>query len=234
VSSPNLKPVLGWIVTLLVPAALVLAVVRLLLTPAYLQFEYNTPNFPADRYGFTKEERLHWARLAITYLTNDADISFLADLRFPEGERVPEPSCQFMDDCSRFYNERELRHMVDVKRVVKAALSIWYASLLGLLILGVWARRGDWWGIFRHGVSRGGRLTVILLGGIILFVMLAFSLIFVLFHQIFFQAGTWTFLYSDSLIRMFPERFWRDTFIVVGVLAGGAGLLVAYLFRQKT
>jgi hypothetical protein len=28
-----------------------------------------------------------------------------------------------------------------------------------------------------------------------------------LFHQIFFSAGTWMFLYSDTLIRLFPERF---------------------------
>jgi uncharacterized membrane protein len=71
-----------------------------------------------------------------------------------------------------------------------------------------------------------------LLGGIILFVLLAFGVIFVAFHQVFFESGTWTFFYSDTLIRLFPERFWRDTFIAVGVLAGGAGLLLGRFVRE--
>jgi uncharacterized membrane protein len=62
---------------------------------------------------------------------------------------------------------------------------------------------------------------------------LAFHVIFVAFHNVFFQAGTWQFLFSDTLIRLFPERFWQDTFIALGVLAGGGGLLVGLLVRDK-
>ncbi len=76
-------------------------------------------------------------------------------------------------------------------------------------------------------------MTVIFIGGILLFVLVAFGVIFVAFHNVFFEAGTWTFLYSDTLIRLFPERFWRDTFLAVGLLAGGAGIALAYLARIK-
>ena len=41
------------------------------------------------------------------------------------------------------------------------------------------------------------------------------------------------FEFSDTLIRLFPERFWRDIFIYVGILAGGAGLLIGFLLRKK-
>ena len=72
-----------------------------------------------------------------------------------------------------------------------------------------------------------------LLTAILVFVGIAFGVIFVLFHNIFFESGTWTFFYSDTLIRLFPERFWRDTFIAIGLLAGGGGLALGLLLRDK-
>ena len=104
---------------------LILTSVRLLMTPAFVQVEYRTPNFPADRYGFTREDRLNWSLIALDYLLNDEGISFLGDLRFEDGTQV--------------YNERELGHMVDVKKVLEVALIVWYASIAGVLLLGLWA-----------------------------------------------------------------------------------------------
>jgi integral membrane protein (TIGR01906 family) len=124
--------------------------------------------------------------------------------------------------------------MVDVKKTVKAAISVWYGSLIGMLLLGLWAWRGYWWYDFRHGLGRGGWLTVILIGAIIIFVLLGFGFFFVGFHEVFFAPGTWTFRYSDTLIRLFPERFWRDTFLTLGGLALLGGLLLAFGFRSKS
>ncbi len=231
-STLSLHSILSWLVALLVPVALVLAAVRLVLAPWFLEFEYRTPGFPDDPYGFTREERLHYSRIALDYLLNDADISFLGDQRFPEGQQVPERSCQYMDDCTYMYNQRELKHMHDVKVVVQAALRVWYVSLIGIFLLGVWGRVGGWSSAFLQGVRRGGWLTAILIGVIIVFVLLAFGVAFVAFHQVFFDPGTWMFLFSDTLIRLFPERFWRDTFLVVGSIAAGMGLLLGYLLRQ--
>jgi integral membrane protein (TIGR01906 family) len=232
--SSSLLKALSWIVTLLVPVVLVLAAVRLLMTPLFLIVEYNTPGFPQDRYGFTKEDRLYWSGIALEYLLNSEDISFLAELHFPAGESAPQQTCQFMDDCTRLYNDRELRHMEDVKNVVQASLMVLYVSSVVLLVLGIWAWRGDWWLEFRRGLARGGWLTVIFIALILLFVLVAFGIIFVAFHNVFFDPGTWTFLFSDTLIRLFPERFWRDTFLAVGLFSVGAGLALGYLFREKT
>ena len=68
---------------------------------------------------------------------------------------------------------------------------------------------------------------------IIVFVLLSFGVFFVAFHNVFFDPGTWMFEFSDTLIRLFPERFWRDIFIYVGVLAGGAGLLIGFLLNKN-
>jgi integral membrane protein (TIGR01906 family) len=225
--------VLSWVVTIIVPVVLTLLAVRIVMSSWYVEFEYRTPFFPEDQYGFTREERLKYSKIAIAYLLNNADISFLGDLRFPEGQQAPDFSCQFMDDCSKFYNDSELGHMLDVKTVVQGALKVLYAGVVILVLLGLWAWFGKWWGVFLNGLRRGGWLTVILLGGIILFVLVAFGVIFVFFHEIFFASGTWTFYYSDSLIRMFPERFWRDTFLMVGGIAGMLGVALGWGLRKK-
>jgi integral membrane protein (TIGR01906 family) len=215
----TLQKLLSWVVTLLVPGALALAAVRAMMTPVFLNIEYNLPNFPPDQFGFTTQDRLYWSRYALDYLLNSAGISYLGDLRFQNGQPV--------------YNERELHHMVDVKRTLKNALLFWYVSLGLLVVLGVWAWRGGLMGSFQHGLARGGWLTVLLVGTIIVFVLLSFGVFFVAFHDVFFQPGTWMFQYSDTLIRLFPERFWKDLFIYVGTLAVIGGLILAFAFRGR-
>lgn len=209
---------LGWLATLLTPVALVLTAVRLLMMPAFLTFEYNTPNFPPDTYGFTQEDRLYWSNIALEYLLNDAGIEFLGDLRFADGSSV--------------YNQRELQHMVDVKIALRIALMVWRVALAGLVLLAIWAWLGGWIEVYQRGLARGGWLTTVMIAVIILFVLLSFGVFFVAFHNVFFEPGTWMFAFSDTLIRLFPERFWRDIFIYVGVLSGGAGLLIAFLLRK--
>jgi integral membrane protein (TIGR01906 family) len=232
---------LSWLVTFLIPLILIMAAVRLVLSPWFLEFEYRMPGFPQDPHGFylppeldawNTEERIYLADIARQYLLNEEDISFLADLRFPEGQHAPPLSCQFMDDCTRLYNDRELEHMVDVKNVTQSALRVWYFSIAAILTLGVWGWFGGWWEEFTNGLGRGGWLTVLLVGGILLFVILAFGIFFVAFHQVFFDPGTWVFLPSDTLIRMFPERFLRDIFIVVGLVSAVLGTGLALVVRK--
>src|SRR5574339_1291855 len=106
---------LSSLVTILVPVVLIGLGLRVLLTPLFLRIEYNMPYFPPDEYGFTKADRLKWAPYALDYLVNSADISYLGDLKFEDGTPL--------------YNERELSHMEDVKRVTKGALNVWYITL---------------------------------------------------------------------------------------------------------
>jgi integral membrane protein (TIGR01906 family) len=220
---------ISWLITLLVPVVLSLGAVRIVLIPWYLQFEYHTPNFPADPYGFTLADRLRYSRIDVNYLLNDAGPSYLADLHFPAGQQAPPESCQFMTDCTTLYNDREVQHMVDVKHVVQSALRLLYASLAILVVAGIWAWQANWLDEFRHGLVRGGWLTLLLIIVIVLLVISNFSFIFVIFHEIFFKAGTWTFYYSDTLIRLFPERFWRDTFLIVGSLTAVMAALIIFV-----
>ncbi|RME06548.1 MAG: TIGR01906 family membrane protein [Anaerolineae bacterium] len=203
----------AWLVTLLVPVILVLGTVRLLLTPLFIQIEYRLPNFPPDTYGFTQAERLKWADVARRYLLNDAGIDFLGDLQFEDGTPL--------------YNERELRHMLDVKIVVRRAMAVLYFALLLCASIGFWfSRSGRWWD-FRIALARGGWLTVGLLAALLLGIALSFNVLFVAFHRIFFEGDTWIFRYSDTLIRLFPVRFWQDAFLTTAGIPLLAGWLLA-------
>lgn len=213
----TLQKVLSWFVTLLLPVALTFLGIRLLLTHTFPEIEYRTPGFPADEYGFTLQDRLKWSGISIDFLLNDADISFLSDLTFPDG--VP------------LFNGRELSHMQDVKNVVQTVLWVGYGVWFLVLGLGLWARFGGWWPEYVRGIRRGGWLTVGLVAFIGIFAGVSFWQFFTVFHGLFFSGDSWQFLYSDTLIRLFPMRFWQDTFLfagaldVIGGLALGLGLL---------
>lgn len=219
-NSSGYKRFLSWVVAILVPLVLILTSVRLLLTPAFVQLEYRTPNFPADPYGFTQEDRLFWSMIALDYLLNDEGISFLEELQFEDGTAL--------------YNARELKHMVDVKNVVQATLIVWHISLGGIFLLGIWAYWGGWWAEYKGGLGRGGWITVGLIAVTMVAVLIGFSVFFVFFHGVFFDPGTWVFRFSDTLIRLFPERFWRDTFIAIGLLSLAGGLALGFGFRKRT
>jgi integral membrane protein (TIGR01906 family) len=209
-----------WLVAILVPIVLILTSVRLLMTPAFVQIEYRTPNFPADPYGFTQQDRLYWSQIALEYLLNDEGISFLEELEFADGLPV--------------YNARELKHMLDVKEVLQVALIVWYVSIGGLFLLGMWAYFGRWIGAYTTGLYRGGWITTGIVAVTMVAVLIAFSVFFVFFHQIFFESGTWVFRFSDTLIRLFPQRFWRDAFIAIGLLSLAGGLALLFGFKPRT
>jgi integral membrane protein (TIGR01906 family) len=81
-----------------------------------------------------------------------------------------------------------------------------------------------------------GLATVIALASIALFIFVAWNTFFEQFHQLLFPAGTWTFAYTDSLIRLFPEQFWFDigVIITVGTLLQGIAIaLVGYVFSRS-
>jgi integral membrane protein (TIGR01906 family) len=218
--------ILTFPVTLLVPIALMGLGLRVLLTPLFLQVEYNMPYFPPDDFGFTKADRLKWAPYALNYLTNSADIAYLSDLKFEDGKPL--------------YNERELSHMNDVKRVTQGALKVWYISLAALALLGVWAWAGGWGQAYRLGLMRGGWLMVILAItiGVIALVGIAvnpdiFFSFFAGFHSLFFEGDSWLFLFSDTLIRLFPIRFWQDAFLFAALIALGGGTALGLGMRGK-
>lgn len=215
---PVARFVITWVVTLLIPFALILTGIRLLLTPVFLQYEYNRPGFPADTYGFSTADRLTLGQISLNYLLNDAGIEYLGGQRLPDGTPL--------------YNQRELSHMDDVKRLVQLALKVWQASL-GLVIgLGLAAWGARWSDSYKRGLARGGWLTLGLIAFVLVNVFVSFDALFTAFHRIFFTGDTWIFLFTDTLIRLFPIPLWQDTFIITGAFALIGSLLLIFVFSR--
>ena len=203
------------LLTLAVPVLLVLTSIRLLTTETYLRLEYTKPDFPPDDYGFTVDDRLHYGPYAVQYLTSNAGIDYLASLQFPNG--------------APFFNERELDHMVDVKKVMQVAFAVLGVTiLLVAVIVVVLGRSPEGRQAIRQGLFSGGVLMLVILLGLLLYVLLQWDTFFEQFHSLFFAPGSWQFSFSDSLIRLYPVRFWQDAALTIGGLSGlGAILLMA-------
>ena len=201
------------------PIALLLTNVRVLGTDFLLRSEYRRAGFPPDPYGFTVEERIAHAGVARDYLLNDSGIEFLGDLRFEDGSPV--------------YNARELRHMEDVKQLVQITLKAWLVSLVVVGVAAAGLVFGGRAAELRRGLRAGARLTGILMAVLIVGLAAAFSVVFVGFHRIFFEGDTWLFLYTDTLIRLFPEQFWRDAFLFLALATLAEAALVLVATRRR-
>ena len=206
------------LVTIAIPFALILTAMRIFFIPPFVRLEYNAPGFPADPYGFSKSDRIHWATLSLNYLNNNEGIEFLGNLKFADGSPV--------------FNERELSHMEDVKVFFKTAMQTWLWLFIFLVAAGILAWRSGLLPAFWRAVSAGGWLTLGLIGLIMVTVFLNFNALFTAFHRIFFEGDTWLFYFSDTLIRLFPMRLWQDLFIAIGVYSVALALFLGLLGRK--
>lgn len=207
---------------LISPIILVIGAISILTNGIYLSFEYAKPNFPADTFGFTLQERLSHAADNLRYIRQGLPSAYLE---------------QQTHDGEMLYNPREISHMSDVQSVFQAT---WTGGkiLLVLLLLSaiVLTWRKDNRVTFFSGLQDAGILTVGLITGIGLLAILSWNAWFTTFHKLFFQPGTWTFEASDTLIRLFPLPFWFDGTLTVSVLTLCGGILLAIIggfFKKK-
>lgn len=222
-----LTTIIRWLVILTMPFFLGMGTIRAIIAWDYPAFEYQ--RIPPDIYGFTPEQRLTLARGTLDYLQRSEPanevIYMLKDLRLPGTD-------------FSLYNASEISHMIDVKVIADAMK--WVAYITGAIALGGLAillipgrtRHFGWRTLMFAGLA-----TVIVLVVIGLAILVAWPIFFVQFHELLFPPGTWTFAYSDSLIRLFPEQFWFD----FGVLISGATLalgvivtLIGYVMSRRT
>ena len=198
------------------PVLLVLLSVRLVMTPLFLQVEYNRADFPPDPFGFTREDRFIYAPYALNYLLNGEGIEYLADLQFPDGTGL--------------YNANELRHMRDVKTVTQFAFGAAVVGGIIAIAAAIYLQRSTQGGL-RRALFYGATFTLALIAAIIIVAVVNWEFFFVTFHQLFFQSGTWYFPTSDTLIRLFPEQFWFDAALVIGGITVLTSLVVLGITR---
>lgn len=130
-------------------------------------------------------------------------------------------------------DEAERGHMRDVRTVF---LGLYLAAAVGALVLvaAFLLARGRsrarlWRRLSRTGLAIAG---VTVAGGLLALVF--FDAAFALFHQVFFPQGNWQFdPATDRLVQLFPQSFWVETSVAVGVVAIVIGLALAWLGGRR-
>jgi integral membrane protein (TIGR01906 family) len=192
----------------LIPVLLLLSSVWVILLTAsiWVPVEYRMPGFPPDRYGFTLQDRIEWSAVDIRFLLGSEPITYFDRFQLTDG--------------SPMHNERELVHMEDVKALLDTTRWVLAAGILlaaAVTFLLVRLRGG---GYARLAWRSGALWTIYLMVLLGVGLILGFGFVFVGFHRLFFQGSSWIFPLSDTFIRLYPERFWRDTFALVVIVTG--------------
>ncbi len=201
------------LIIMLLPVLLVIGSVRLLNTDEYLAFEYGKASFPEDPFGFDRSQRAAYAGVNFRYVRENQPIDALAKLRL--GDQL-------------IYNPRELKHMQDVQKTYQMTTRIWHFALGITLLAGLaLAREVETRQSLLAALQAGGLLAAGLITAIGVLALIAWRAWFVGFHQVFFAPGTWSFSTSDTLIRLFPEKFWFDAALTISGISLAGGLLLA-------
>lgn len=128
------------------------------------------------------------------------------------------------------YSAQEQGHMRDVRLVLYAFLSL---ALMAALFAGCALRRWRHDAASWRAVGRGAAGLVVSLVVLGAGALVAFDLLFELFHRIFFPGGNWAFSADSSLIRLYPVTFWQLSTAALGVLAVAGGGAVWWLARRR-
>ncbi len=183
--------ILGAIIILVIPIIMFSCNTLLFLNPIYLKWEYSKENFPESTI-FSDEERLELSENVLRYVKNMDDVSNLEN--------------------SGLFAQREIRHLNDV-RVLTKKLNLIRGISLVLFAISVFLftlTGGENYQlvhyIFLDFLITSGTVLLILV-----LIFLNFDFLFLKFHEILFPQGFWTFSPQDTLIQLYPKRFWIDT-----------------------
>src|SRR3990172_3046752 len=151
------------VLTILVPAMLVVNVIRVLANDWYIHFEYAKPEFPPDAYGFTKEQR---TELALTGLHSVLPQS-------AEGIDLLRRGC--LPAGSPAFNERELGHMEDVRILIGQVYPLHLIALVAIVALAIGlSRSARMKAVVPRGLQAGSILTLVIAAGLIGYILINF------------------------------------------------------------
>jgi integral membrane protein (TIGR01906 family) len=203
------------VVAFAVPPLLVVNAIRVLATDSFVRAEVDRGGLPPDRYGLTTSERRTLAVLGLRSIQpGSPGIVLLERAELPDG--------------SPAFDSRELRHMGDVRRLLGWALRAQLIVVGAFVVLALALRRsGRWRAVVPRGLLIGALGTLMVAVLAVPLILLGFDDFFLGFHTLFFDGNTWRFSSTDTLLRVYPERFWQHTAEVASALAVGQAILLA-------
>lgn len=101
----------------------------------------------------------------------------------------------------------EISHLVDVKNLKEKTTFLFYFLFFLLLFSFAFYLPGKKKNQISSLLLFSGLLTFLLLSFFLILVLIDFDFVFILFHQIFFPQGNWSFGENTFLIQTFPQSF---------------------------
>lgn len=191
-------------VVIVLAMIVVLAVLpaRVIMQPWIIYFEYG--HLAPDTYGMNPAERTRLALDGVDSIIGPQGMDALRQGRFDSGEPA--------------FTEREISHMQDVRTVAGHLFNAQGVAFVVLMIAAIGlARDRRTLPALASALRAGAAATLITVLGVGVFAATSFNTFFTLFHRIFFTGNTWLFLYTDTLIRLYPVQFWIDVTVMICV-----------------
>jgi integral membrane protein (TIGR01906 family) len=199
---------LGIAIALAVPAVLAINGIRFVTNDRYVRAVYDHGGVPDDPYGFSTQERTRLALVGLHSIvpSSDGGIGLLRSARLGSGGPA--------------FNARELAHMEDVRALLGNAYRVQLIAVVAIaglaVLLGV---RRSTRALVPVALVRGSLLTLVVAAVVAVLSITSYGWVSTPFHTIFFDGASWRFAETDTLRRLYPDRFWLDTAVVIGVLA---------------
>jgi integral membrane protein (TIGR01906 family) len=206
----------GWLIASATAIVILAASIAPLLAPAYIRVEQDRSGVGAlTGYGPAQLDAIA--------------ASLISDLVLWQGDFA------VTVDGAPVLDERERAHMRDVRGVFAGFFALALVAAVTLVAAGRRAKGTEARFALWRGIAAGARGLAIGLMVVGVVAILAFDAAFELFHRLFFSAGSYTFdPASDRLVQLFPERFWSETSIVVGMVALVVALVMFWQARRRT
>lgn len=202
-----------------IPLFLLLTNVRFVATESRVYgYAFSHYDVPAVT-GIERSELDRAAREIIAYFeSNDRNVPLDVRVRV-QGEAQP------------LFNEREVLHMRDVKGLFQKVFGLHQLALVYIVIyitgVYLWSRERSPRRLARQAVI-AGIATAAALGVAAVAMLVGFDQLFTQFHLLSFSNDFWQLNpATDRLVQMFPQGFWFDVSLGVGVLTVMQGGLIA-------
>lgn len=208
------------------PAALFVVAVPVFLVTGSIAWAFN--NIGLYEGGFEKY-RIAW----VSGITPEDLRQVALDLRayFNSGDEPLSVRTRIFGSERELFNEKEIHHMYDVKRLLWGVYGAFAASavcLAALTAAGFALQRSAFLPTLARRTLWGGGLTVGLLALFGLLSVVAFDALFLLFHRVSFANDFWQLdPRTDYLVLLFPQGFWFDATMWAALRALAAGALLA-------
>ena len=114
------------------------------------------------------------------------------------------------------YNQKELIHMEDVRKIIDIFKMLEILSIITILVTGCYIFLRAGMNRLLGGLQAGAVVTVAFLGAVMLWALIDFNSIFYFFHILSFSNDLWLLdPATDYLIMMFPEGFFFNTAVLI-------------------